>query len=151
MQYYSMGGIKTKPTGESPTLAGLFSTGEAACWDMHGFNRLGGNSVSETVVAGMIVGDYFADYCGKHEIEINTNDIEKFVKKEEDYLKSLIKKEGKFNVFEIKNKMKDIMWEHVAIFRTGEGLAVAVKELEELYKQSLDDYEIGRASCRERV
>ena len=30
---------------------------------MHGFNRLGGNSVSETVVAGMIVGDYFADYC----------------------------------------------------------------------------------------
>ena len=57
MQHYSMGGIKTKPTGESPTLAGLFSAGEAACWDMHGFNRLGGNSVSETVVAGMIVGD----------------------------------------------------------------------------------------------
>ena len=63
MQHYSMGGIKTKPTGESPTLAGLFSAGEAACWDMHGFNRLGGNSVSETVVAGMIVGDYFAEYC----------------------------------------------------------------------------------------
>lgn len=138
MQHYSMGGIKTKPTGESPTLAGLFSAGEAACWDMHGFNRLGGNSVSETVVAGMIVGDYFADYCGSHEIDINTADIEKFVKKEEDYLKSLVEKEGKFNVFEIKNKMKDIMWEHVAIFRTGEGLAVAVKELEELYKQSLD-------------
>jgi fumarate reductase flavoprotein subunit len=57
-----MGGIRTKPTGESPTLAGLFSAGEAACWDMHGFNRLGGNSVSETVVAGMIVGDYFADF-----------------------------------------------------------------------------------------
>ena len=86
----------------------------------------------------MIVGDYFADYCDSHEIEINTNDIEKFVKKEEDYLKSLVEKESKFNVFEIKNKMKDIMWEHVAIFRTGEGLAVAVKELEELYKQSLN-------------
>ena len=37
--------------------------GEAACWDMHGFNRLGGNSVAETVVAGMIVGEYVADYC----------------------------------------------------------------------------------------
>jgi fumarate reductase flavoprotein subunit len=33
------------------------SAGEAACWDMHGFNRLGGNSVAETVVAGMIVGE----------------------------------------------------------------------------------------------
>lgn len=28
--------------GESPTLKGLFAAGEAACWDMHGFNRLGG-------------------------------------------------------------------------------------------------------------
>ena len=54
MQHYSMGGIRTKPTGETTRLAGLFACGEASCWDMHGFNRLGGNSVSETVVAGMI-------------------------------------------------------------------------------------------------
>ena len=138
MQHYSMGGIKTKPTGESPTLSGLFSCGEAACWDMHGFNRLGGNSVSETVVAGMIVGDYFAQYCNNSEIDIKTDVIEKFVKKQEDYLNSLLDKEGKYNVFEIKNKMKDIMWEHVAIFRTGEGLQKAVIELEELYKHSLN-------------
>lgn len=138
MQHYSMGGIKTKPTGESPTLAGLFSAGEAACWDMHGFNRLGGNSVSETVVAGMIVGDYFADYCATHDIEIKTQNIQKFVQKQTDYIQSLIDKPGENNIFEIKNKMKDIMWEHVAIFRTGEGLEKAVKELEELYKKSLD-------------
>ena len=162
MQHYSMGGIKTKPTGESPTLAGLFSAGEAACWDMHGFNRLGGNSVSETVVAGMIVGDYFADYCASHEIEINTADIEKFVKKQEDYLLSLVNKEGKFNVFDIKNKMKEVMWEHVAIFRTGKGLELAVKELEEAYrvpkmlklalciaKGALDRTESRGAHCRE--
>ncbi|MGP1485485.1 MAG: fumarate reductase flavoprotein subunit [Campylobacter sp.] len=138
MQHYSMGGIKTNPTGESPTLSGLFSAGEAACWDMHGFNRLGGNSVSETVVAGMIVGDYFAQYCATHEIEIKTENIAKFVKKEQDYLNDLINKDGKFNVFDIKNRMKDVMWEHVAIFRTGEGLQKAVTELEELYKHSLD-------------
>ncbi|OPA71564.1 fumarate reductase flavoprotein subunit [Campylobacter pinnipediorum subsp. caledonicus] len=138
MQHYSMGGIKTNAKGESPTLQGLFSAGEAACWDMHGFNRLGGNSVSETVVAGMIVGDYFADYCNTHEIEIKTQNINKFVQDQIDYMQNLIKKDGHFNVFEIKNKMKDIMWEHVAIFRTGEGLEKAVKELEELYKHSLD-------------
>jgi fumarate reductase flavoprotein subunit len=38
-QHYSMGGIRTDHRGESPTLAGLFAAGEAACWDMHGFNR----------------------------------------------------------------------------------------------------------------
>jgi fumarate reductase flavoprotein subunit len=131
-----MGGIRTKATGESPTLQGLFSAGEAACWDMHGFNRLGGNSVSETVVAGMIVGDYFADYCSKNDITISTKTIEKFLEKEEKYIDSLLKGDGKYNIFEIKNKMKDVMWEHVAIFRNGEGLEKAVAELEELYKES---------------
>jgi len=53
-QHYSMGGIRTKATGESQQLSGLFSCGEAACWDMHGFNRLGGNSVSEAVVSFLV-------------------------------------------------------------------------------------------------
>lgn len=136
MQHYSMGGIRTKPTGESPTLKGLFVAGEAACWDLHGFNRLGGNSVAETVVAGMIVGNYFADFCASAQIDIQTTTIEKFLNAQKDYLQSLLDKDGKYNVFEIKNKMKDIMWEHVAIFRTGEGLKKAVDELEELYKES---------------
>ncbi|TBR79423.1 fumarate reductase flavoprotein subunit [Campylobacter novaezeelandiae] len=138
MQHYSMGGIRTKPTGESQWLEGLFACGEAACWDMHGFNRLGGNSCAETVVAGMIVGDYFADYCKNNGEVIDTNIVKDFLSKEYQYLKSLVDKEGKFDVFEIKNKMKDIMWEKVAIFRTGEGLKEAVDELEKLYQESLD-------------
>ncbi|ATB68628.1 fumarate reductase flavoprotein subunit [Sulfurospirillum diekertiae] len=138
MQHYSMGGIRTKPTGESPTLSGLFSAGEAACWDMHGFNRLGGNSVSETVVAGMIVGDYFADYCLSNEVNVNTATIEKALKKQSDFINHLLTNKGKFNIFEIKNRMRDIMWEKVAIFRDGKGLAEAVNELEELLKKSHD-------------
>ncbi|MFQ6342400.1 fumarate reductase flavoprotein subunit [Campylobacter sp. VTCC 70190] len=136
MQHYSMGGIRTKPTGESQWLEGLFACGEAACWDMHGFNRLGGNSCAETVVAGMIVGDYFADYCKNNGEVIDTNVVKDFLSKEYQYLKSLVDKEGKHNVFEIKNRMKELMWEKVAIFRTGEGLKEAVSELEQLYKDS---------------
>ncbi|EHB8481179.1 TPA: fumarate reductase flavoprotein subunit [Campylobacter jejuni] len=138
MQHYSMGGIRTKPTGESQWLNGLFACGEAACWDMHGFNRLGGNSCAETVVAGMIVGDYFADYCKNNGEVIDANVVKDFLTKEYQYLKSLVDKEGKHNVFEIKNRMKEIMWDKVAIFRTGEGLKEAVDELEKLYKDSQD-------------
>ena len=138
MQHYSMGGIRTKPTGESQWLNGLFACGEAACWDMHGFNRLGGNSCAETVVAGMIVGDYFADYCKNNGEVIDTNVVKDFLTKEYQYLKSLVDKEGKHNVFEIKNRMTEIMWDKVAIFRTGEGLKEAVDELEKLYKDSQD-------------
>ncbi len=138
MQHYSMGGIRTNPTGESQKLAGLFSAGEASCWDMHGFNRLGGNSVSETVVAGMIVGNYFADYCAANEIDISSKTLQNAVDEKTAYMKELLAKEGTNDVFEIKNKMKSIMWEKVAIFRDAEGLASAVDELEELYKKSLD-------------
>lgn len=136
MQHYSMGGIRTLPTGESPTLKGLFSAGEAACWDMHGFNRLGGNSVSETVVAGMIVGDYFAKHCKEAQIDLNSKVIDEALLKEEENITALLEKEGEHDVFEIKNRMKDIMWDKVAIFRDHDGLTEAVDELKELLAKS---------------
>ncbi len=135
MQHYSMGGIRTKPTGESQTLKGLFSAGEAACWDMHGFNRLGGNSVSETVVAGMIVGNYFADFCLDSEIDIDTKTIEESVRTKENYIKELLSLKGNEDIFKIKNRMKKIMQDYVGIFRDGEGLTKAVNELEDLLKR----------------
>ena len=138
MQHYSMGGIRTKPTGESPTLKGLFSAGEAACWDLHGFNRLGGNSVSETVVSGMIVGDYFGEFCKNAQIDISTEAIEEAVREQEALIDQLLKNEGKNNIYDIKNRMKEIMWEKVGIFRNHEGLTEAVNELEELLKKSHD-------------
>ena len=70
-QHYTMGGVRTNHTGQTPTLRGLFAAGEAACWDMHGFNRLGGNSVAETVVAGMIVGEFIADFVESPEGELD--------------------------------------------------------------------------------
>ncbi len=132
MQHYSMGGIRTKPTGESQKLAGLFACGEAACWDMHGFNRLGGNSVSETVVAGMIIGNYFADYCLANDVDIKTATVQKFLDEQDKYIDEILAYNGTEDIFKIKNRMKDIMHDNVGIFRTGEHLATAVEELREL-------------------
>lgn len=132
MQHYSMGGIRTKPTGESQTLNGLFVCGEASCWDMHGFNRLGGNSVSETVVAGMIVGNYFADYCIDNDISIPTSTVQKFLDKQDAYLDEILAYSGNEDIFRIKNRMQNLMDEKVGIFRDGVNLKAAVEELEEL-------------------
>jgi len=135
-QHYSMGGIRTDYTGESQTLKGLFSCGEASCWDMHGFNRLGGNSVSETVVAGMIIGNYFADYCDSHDKDFNTSTIHKALEKEEKYIDDILARENGENIFEIKHKMQVIMDEKVGIFRNGDDLQSAVDELQVLLQKS---------------
>lgn len=131
-QHYSMGGIRTKPTGESLSLKGLFSAGEAACWDMHGFNRLGGNSVAETVVAGMIVGEFVADYCAENSVNVSTGTINHFIKKEEKKISDLLIREYGENPFELKARMQKIMMDKVGIFRNGEDLSQAVEELQVL-------------------
>lgn len=134
--HYSMGGIRTKPTGESPTLAGLFCAGEASCWDMHGFNRLGGNSVAETVVSGMIVGNYFADHCLENEIDISTAVIRRFLDEQRGYMNDLLVRTGDEDIHQIKRKMKSIMQEKVGVFRNGSELEQAIRELTELMERS---------------
>ncbi len=133
-QHYSMGGVRTDHRGESPTLKGLFACGEAACWDMHGFNRLGGNSVAETVVAGMIVGEYIADFCDSPESEINlsTAKARDFWEQERAHIDTLFTSSGGESSVKLLAEMRRIMTDKVGIFRDGDTLQQAVNELSEL-------------------
>ena len=127
-QHYTMGGVRTMHTGESPALKGLFTTGEAACWDMHGFNRLGGNSVAETVVAGMIVGEFIADFCDSsgNDPDISTGLAREFLTREHGRLEGLLHSNGSENADSLRVEMQNIRTEKVGIFRSGENLAKAV-------------------------
>jgi fumarate reductase flavoprotein subunit len=137
-QHYTMGGVRTKHTGESPTLRGLFAAGEAACWDMHGFNRLGGNSVAETVVAGMIVGEFIADFCESPagEVDIPTALVREAVAAERARLDVLLNGGGTERADALKIEMQQIMTDKVGIFRTGADLEEAVGRLQGLLVRS---------------
>lgn len=137
-QHYTMGGVRTNHTGESRQLKGLFSAGEAACWDMHGFNRLGGNSVAETVVAGMIVGEFVADFCDKSENDINipTAVVYDFIRREQAKLDELMSGKGTEDATKLRERMQEIMTSKVGIFRRGQDLDDAVNELEQLLIRS---------------
>jgi fumarate reductase flavoprotein subunit len=137
-QHYTMGGVRTNPTGESPTLKGLFAAGEAACWDMHGFNRLGGNSVAETVVAGMIVGEFIAEFCDRSEndIDIPTGVVHDFLAREQAKLDAMRSGGGTESAQELRVTMQQIMTAKVGIFRRGTDLEQAVDELRALLVRS---------------
>jgi fumarate reductase flavoprotein subunit len=133
-----MGGVRTNPTGESPTLKGLFSAGEAACWDMHGFNRLGGNSVAETVVAGMIVGEFIADFCDRPEnaASVPMGVVQGFVEREQAKLDAMLEGRGTEDATRLRVEMQELMTAKVGIFRTGADLEQAVDGLQKLLVRS---------------
>jgi fumarate reductase flavoprotein subunit len=137
-QHYTMGGVRTNYTGENPTLKGLFAAGEAACWDVHGFNRLGGNSVAETVVAGMIVGEFIADFCDRadNDLDVPLGVVREFLRREQTRLDALLKGKGEEDATGLKVRMQNIMTEKVGIFRTGDDLKAAVEELQRLLERS---------------
>ncbi len=146
-QHYTMAGVRTDKDGAAYGLKGLFSVGEAACWDLHGFNRLGGNSLAETVVAGGIVGKKIAEFLHGGDSAIRPALGHDFAKKQLERIASLQKapapKDGGENAYKLRAAMQDILMEHCFVFRTEEGLAKAVSLLQELLARSAN---VGLAS-----
>lgn len=136
-QHYSMGGVRTDHRGQNPRMPGLFAVGEAACWDIHGFNRLGGNSVAETVVAGMIVGETMADFCASPDGDIRVSSllVREFADAQSRRLRELAVAGGDEDVFELTRLMQQTMTDKVGIFRRGEQLEQAVATLSELRRR----------------
>jgi succinate dehydrogenase / fumarate reductase flavoprotein subunit len=76
-QHYMMGGIGTNMRGET-NVPGLYAAGEAACVSIHGANRLGGNSLLETLVFGKEAGLAAAEYAaGAPETNLSPSEVDK--------------------------------------------------------------------------
>ena len=58
--HYVMGGVKTDIHGQTP-IPGLYAAGECACVSVHGGNRLGANSLLDTLVFGRRSGEHAAE------------------------------------------------------------------------------------------
>lgn len=127
--HYFMGGIKTDIHGAS-LMPGLYAAGECACVTVHGANRLGGNSLLETVVFGRRTGAAAGEYAGS----IPPVDVpEAVVVGEEGRIKVVFERpySGE-TVAHIRTEMGQTMNRHVGMFRTDEGLREALSKLREL-------------------
>jgi fumarate reductase flavoprotein subunit len=145
-QHYSMGGVRVNKDGESYGLAGLFGVGEAACWDMHGFNRLGGNSLAETLVSGRLVGGRVAQHSSGMSLHADTGLAFDAIAAAEQRAADWLARTGSGrSVYDIRDAMGEIMMRKVGIFRHGDELDEAVSELREL----LDDCENAVLRCKD--
>ncbi|MBF0098443.1 MAG: FAD-binding protein [Magnetococcales bacterium] len=128
--HYSMGGIRTDKWGASPML-GLFSAGEAACVSVHGANRLGGNSLLDTVVFGKITGKHASQF-------VKTEAQPDFPMEAVEEVKARIQtlKRGKgMRAPALHTRMSQAMNLHCGVFRTPEGMRQMVEMMPELRQE----------------
>eukprot|EP01029_Cantina_marsupialis_P024030 TRINITY_DN6086_c0_g1_i2.p1 TRINITY_DN6086_c0_g1~~TRINITY_DN6086_c0_g1_i2.p1 ORF type:complete len:633 (-),score=199.22 TRINITY_DN6086_c0_g1_i2:490-2388(-) len=140
--HYNMGGVPTSFIGEviSPTeedphrvVKGLYACGETACPSVHGANRLGANSLLETLVYGRAV--------AHHIVENNEPGAEKKPLPENAGMESVQNlheirfSNGEQSCADLRLKMQKTMQHHAAVYRTGELLKAGVKAVREVYHE----------------
>jgi fumarate reductase flavoprotein subunit len=129
-QHYSMGGVRVNKDGEAYGMHGLFAVGEAACWDLHGFNRLGGNSLAETIVAGRFVGRRVAAFAAAESLAAEGRLAQDFVRETEQRIDRWRRRPSTGpSIYAVRDAIAETMVSQVGVFRNGPELELAVKEL----------------------
>jgi succinate dehydrogenase / fumarate reductase flavoprotein subunit len=129
-QHYSMGGIHCNKYGKTP-IEGLYTVGEAACMSVHGANRLGGNSLLETLVFGHVVGQKVAEVLPHTKVpSARCVDDEVFNMRQK--LQTIILMGKGESPAEIREVLGETMDRLVGVFRTEVDLKAALLMIREL-------------------
>ncbi|MFO0792522.1 MAG: FAD-binding protein [Candidatus Brocadiaceae bacterium] len=130
-QHYTMGGIDCNTEGET-TVKGLYAAGEAACVSVHGANRLGGNSLLDTIVFGAITGSNAAQYIQGLAGKKDGHTLCDMLKRAEQRIDALGRSSGNESYAGIKGALNNVMDNKVGIFREAPALKEALQEVKTL-------------------
>ncbi len=126
--HYSMGGIKTDNDGAT-RIKGLFAAGECACVSVHGANRLGGNSLLETIVFGRRAGKKAMDFSKGSPLSDFPVDSLMDAAHE---VANIVKRENGEAQYIIRDELNAVMEENCGVFRNKERLAKCLDKIREL-------------------
>ncbi|RZQ60143.1 L-aspartate oxidase [Amycolatopsis suaedae] len=129
--HYSMGGVWTRPEDHGTGVDGLYAIGEAAS-GLHGANRLGGNSLTELLVYGRIVGETAARYSRELTVQRRSPDA---VAEARDEVAGLLASDGPENVRALQRAVRDTMTEHAGVVRDETGLHKGLVELDDIERR----------------
>jgi succinate dehydrogenase / fumarate reductase flavoprotein subunit len=111
--HYHMGGVDTDVDGRTE-LDGLYAAGEVACVSVHGANRLGGNSLMETITFGRRAGNAAASWAAEHTTVTVPEATEVDAKRE---LKALLERATGERPWSIRDELADSMHRNFGLFR----------------------------------
>ncbi|MBI4712480.1 MAG: FAD-binding protein [Planctomycetes bacterium] len=146
-QHYTMGGIDTDMDGQT-NIKGLYAAGECACVSVHGANRLGGNSLLETIIFGERSGRNASKYVSANVARQDERLVSNTIAAQALVIKNISQgNQGKENPYQIKNELNALMDKNVGIFRTEAELKLAldkVKELQQRFRRIKPSVSIAR-------
>ena len=117
--HYIMGGIKTDMDGRT-IVPGLYAAGECANVSVHGGNRLGANSLLDTVVFGHRSGRHAADWAnGKPYRDL---DVDGYVDGKEKEFSDLFSRQTDERWSQIRLDLGRAMDRHMGVYRDEEGM-----------------------------
>ncbi|MSQ22069.1 MAG: FAD-binding protein [Dehalococcoidia bacterium] len=127
--HYIMGGIKTDVHGAT-SIPGLYAAGECACVSVHGANRLGANSLLDTIIFGRRAGEAAAARA----TEVGDKPVpESVLSVDKEAIRSFLsRKPNKDMAAKIRLEMGETMNEHVAVFRNEAGMQTALQTIRQL-------------------
>jgi succinate dehydrogenase / fumarate reductase, flavoprotein subunit len=135
-QHFSMGGIDTDSSGASD-IGGLYAAGECACVSVHGANRLGGNSLLETIVFGEIAGRQAGEYArDSADVPKAQAALADALAEEQADVRSLGDGGKGIRPHEVSERLGRIMSDGVGVFRDEARLRSAVRQIEEIREQA---------------
>jgi succinate dehydrogenase / fumarate reductase flavoprotein subunit len=136
-QHYVMGGVKTDADGET-SIPGLYAAGEVACVSVHGGNRLGANSLLDTLIFGRRSGAHAAHRATAMAMPSAS---EAQLRDDVRVIDGIIGRphEGR-RISEIKDELGTTMNRHVAVFRDADGLNIALEVVRRLKEEARTAY-----------
>jgi succinate dehydrogenase / fumarate reductase flavoprotein subunit len=129
-----MGGIDVDVEGHS-AISGFFACGECACVSVHGANRLGGNSLLETLVFGRLTGEAMSRFLAGHGQGIDHAALAREKAQVIDQIDRLA--HGTLNAAVIRDITRDVLSDNVGVFRDQESLFSARDHLRQLADDAL--------------
>jgi succinate dehydrogenase / fumarate reductase, flavoprotein subunit len=126
--HYSMGGIVIQPETGATEVEGLFAAGEITT-GLHGANRLGGNSLCETVVFGARAGEAAASHSRELTVQLRSPAS---IRAAVDELDGMIH-DGDEVVRVSQRELRNTMWDHVGVLRDEQGLDRGIERLRDLH------------------
>jgi succinate dehydrogenase / fumarate reductase flavoprotein subunit len=135
--HYTMGGIDVDIDGQTKT-KGFYAAGECCAVSVHGANRLGGNSLLETIVFGRRSGKAASIYVKNMPKKADEIALKKGLERFNQWQNQFFNTKGEENPYHIKNELNDLMPKHAGIFREAnnmkEGL-VKIRDLKTRFKK----------------